>query len=391
MASIHRQPGCPYWHVSYFDQEGKRRHRSTKTTNRKEAEAFAAGIERAVREAKHGPFTAERARKVIEELIGDIARVSGSPIERQSARQYFETWLEGKTASAGTLKRYGGIVESFLTFLGEKAKASIQAITDADVQKFRDQLKRTVSSGTVNTYLKVIRVALNRAVKKGLLDRNAAAGDDNLDRQDKHQRQPFTLGEFKKLWENAKPEWQTMLANGFYTGLRLSDCANLTAANLDLVNAQYTLSEKKTKRTRVLPIAKPLLEYLLSLDLGDDPAAALCPKLRGKAESWLSNQFYDLMASAGLVTARDHQGKQKGRGSRRTQSAISFHSLRYTATSLLKNAGVSDIVARDIIGHESEAVSRNYTVIDEETKRGALNKLPKLPTLPQGKQLSLPL
>jgi hypothetical protein len=31
---------------------------------------------------------------------------------------------------------------------------------------------------------------------------------------------------------------------------------------------------------------------------------------------------------------------------------------------LLKNAGVSDAAARDIIGHESEAVSRNYTHID---------------------------
>ena len=50
----------------------------------------------------------------------------------------------------------------------------------------------------------------------------------------------------------------------------------------------------------------------------------------------------------------------------------------HTATSLLKNAGVSDVVARDIVGHESEAVSRNYTHIDAETKRAALDKLPEL-------------
>jgi hypothetical protein len=33
-------------------------------------------------------------------------------------------------------------------------------------------------------------------------------------------------------------------------------------------------------------------------------------------------------------------------------------------------------VARDIIGHESAAISRHYTHIDEETKRKALAKLP---------------
>jgi integrase len=111
--------------------------------------------------------------------------------------------------------------------------------------------------------------------------------------------------------------------------------------------------------------------------------------LYGKPETWLSNQFYDLMSSSGLVSKRDHRSKGKGRGSRQIQSTITFHSLRYTATSLLKNAGVSDIVARDIIGHESEAVSRNYTVIDEETKRVALNKLPKVLQVPAGRQIEL--
>ena len=43
---------------------------------------------------------------------------------------------------------------------------------------------------------------------------------------------------------------------------------------------------------------------------------------------------------------------------------------------MLKNAGVSDSVARDIIGHESAAVSANYTHIDPATKRAALDKMP---------------
>src|SRR2546425_3210314 len=172
MASVHRQRGRPYWFISYFDQEGRRRHKSSKTTSRKEAEIFAAAVERAARAAKYGPFTQARARKVIEETIDELATLSGSPIERQTARQYFENWLEGKQASEGTLNRYRGIVERFLSSLGERARGSLHGITDSDVQKFRDALKRTVASGTVNTYLKVLRVALNRAVKKNLLERN---------------------------------------------------------------------------------------------------------------------------------------------------------------------------------------------------------------------------
>jgi len=63
---------------------------------------------------------------------------------------------------------------------------------------------------------------------------------------------------------------------------------------------------------------------------------------------------------------------------RREASETSFHSLRHTAVSLLKNAGVSDAVARDLVGHESAEVSRLYTHIEDRVKLEALNKLPKL-------------
>jgi integrase len=65
-----------------------------------------------------------------------------------------------------------------------------------------------------------------------------------------------------------------------------------------------------------------------------------------------------------------------GRRAHRELGDISFHALRHTATSLLKNAAVSDVVTRDIVGHESEAAGRNRTHIDAETKRAALEKLP---------------
>jgi integrase len=47
-----------------------------------------------------------------------------------------------------------------------------------------------------------------------------------------------------------------------------------------------------------------------------------------------------------MVPVRDHKSRQKGRGVKRQQSALTFHSLRHTAVSLLKNAGVSDVIAR---------------------------------------------
>ena len=86
------------------------------------------------------------------------------------------------------------------------------------------------------------------------------------------------------------------------------------------------------------------------------------------------------MVEAGLAEARSHNATGKGRSSKRETSELSFHCLRHTATSMLKNAGVSDAVARDIIGHDSEAISRQYTHIDLAAKRKAIEALPDILT-----------
>ncbi|MGH7969688.1 MAG: tyrosine-type recombinase/integrase, partial [Limisphaerales bacterium] len=75
-----------------------------------------------------------------------------------------------------------------------------------------------------------------------------------------------------------------------------------------------------------------------------------------------------------------HQSTGKGRDSKRDTSRISFHSLRYNCTSALKSAGVNDSVTMDLVGHETTAVSRNYTKIDDASKRAAIAKLPDITT-----------
>lgn len=384
MASIHSQPGRPHYFCAFTDSNGVRRFKSTKTGNRKEAQKIANAFEKTAKVAARGPLSPDRARKIVEDFVAEIAEESGTVLERHTIKSYFENWIRGREheSSEGTHTRYKGIVELFLKFLAEDSRKSLQSLDSEQIQEFRDDLAGKVSSGTVNTYLKVLRVALNKAVKKNLIDRNPAASVDNLDRSDKHTRKPFKLDQVKKLLEIAEPDWETMILNSYYTGMRLSDIANLTAEHLDFLNEQYTFKEDKGQdggRERTIVIAKPLLRHLEKLPLGDNPTAPLCPTLLGKSESWLSGQFWELMAKAGIVASRkNHQSQNKGRDRRRTQSALTFHSLRHTATTSLKSAGVSDAIARDIIGHESVAVSQNYTHIDDATKREALEKLPDL-------------
>ena len=184
-----------------------------------------------------------------------------------------------------------------------------------------------------------------------------------------------------KILKAANDEWRGMILFGIYTGLRLSDLATLTWLNVDLQRQEISLETAKTGRRQILPLAKPVVDYLEKLTTGDKPDQPIFPEVYGARQrsqygGTLSNQFYQILVSAGLAKKRTHESIDKGRGAKRKMNELSFHSLRHTATSLLKNAGVSDVVARDIIGHDSEAVSRNYTHIDMVTKRKAVDSMP---------------
>jgi integrase len=136
------------------------------------------------------------------------------------------------------------------------------------------------------------------------------------------------MDEIKRLLSVAEAEWRTMLLTGFYSGLRLRDCAGLTWAHVDLLAGHISLSTQKTKRRVIVPLAEPLAKHLATL-AGDKADAPLCPSLRGKPATWLSAQFYKVMASAGVVPKRTHERKGKGRNAKREASQVSFHSLRH--------------------------------------------------------------
>lgn len=168
-----------------------------------------------------------------------------------------------------------------------------------------------------------------------------------------------------------------------YTGQRLGDLARLTWANLDLTREEVRFVTKKTGRQVILPLVRPLIAYTVALPAADDPQQPLFPSafkavsLTGKVGT-LSNRFHALLVSAGLAAARSHAATGKGRNGKRQQTEISFHALRHTSTSLLKNAGVSDVVAREFVGHESAAISKQYTHIETATLRQAGEKLPDI-------------
>lgn len=279
--------------------------------------------------------------------------------------------------SVSTFQSYKAITRRFLRFLGSNKIDDISTIGLETIQRYRDEIRKDYSTGTVNNHLKMLRLVFEAAAQQDIIDRNPAKLVKNLARIDRQERRPFSIEELRKLLVIVDGDWKTAVLIGVYTGLRFGDVVNMTWGQVDLVRGEITVKTEKTERVVIIPIAAVLARRLEELPATDDPKKSLCPDLAGKRIANLSVKFHDFLARAGLVEKRDYQN-HKSDGKRRKYAGLSFHSLRHTATSMLKNAGVSDSVARDIIGHDSEAISRNYTKIDIETKRAAMDRMPDL-------------
>ncbi len=384
MAYLRKFPRSPYWFAGYTAPDGRRVQRSTKQSLRKKAQLVANEWEKAARLASEKRLGEAQARRV----LADIYQiVSNEPLRSAVARDFLTQWPETRKVDTAprTYHAYAQIARDFVKSLGERANLDISQLTKADVSKFRDEVLRRTSVGNANKSLKYLRVALGAAYKDGVAQENPAAKLDTLRRReiDRAERRPFTLTELKNMLAHASGEWKGIILFGLYTGQRLKDIARLTWHNIDIENQELRFVTAKTGRRMLIPLASPLFAHLQTMPAGDDPSSPLFPEAYAIAskegsDSRLSQQFQAILVAAGMAKERSKYETGKGRALRRTISEISFHSLRHTATSLLKNAGVPEAVAMDIIGHESEAISRHYTHIETRAKRAALKKLPKI-------------
>jgi integrase len=409
VSSLWKHPDSPFWSACFTvrppNLPAERWKRSLRTGDRKLAQQIADTLDDAGRNvlSEHAitAFTEKirdsKTKAAAAQIFADVFRsVSGREFGAGSLSAFAESWLAGikPQLSPRSYPKYNRAVRSFVSFLGAAANRDLigfGARDDVLILRFRDDLASRLAAASVNTRLKVVKQMFKAAAQRFKIESPAHFVSGVRKDTAEIQRRAFTLPELGRILQTARgSEWEGIILAGLYTGQRLSDVAMLRWENVDLAREEIALTTRKTNRRILIPIAEPLLSYLTNVSSSDDPKAFVFPRAaarlvrcREEHSGGLSNQFHDILASAGLVQRRSHHKANdgSGRAARRRSSEISFHSLRHTATSLLKNAGVPQSVVMDIIGHESRAVSQVYTHVGEAEKRQAMAVLPSLSTL----------
>ncbi len=372
MPSLWKRQKSPYWFCCYTNADGQRLKISTKQTDRAKAWEVCLGIERAERFAKGGTLTEQSVKKTLSEIL---ERTTGEPIHSFTVRDWLNQWLAGKTVASTerTLLKYRQIVGEFLEHLEKRADLNLSAISSRDVRSFRDSLaKAGHSPATVNGATKILASPFNAAQRLGYISVNPCAGVESLRDDADTEKDVFTPEQVRLLIEAAAGDWQGVILAAYTTGLRLRDVVDLKWEAVDFDAGLLRVKTGKTGKVVVLPLHTDLTFWLKKQTRGIGKAA-IFPSLTGRSgggKSGLSMAFKHLMDKAGTKGRILRQRIEDSAG--RTQSSLSFHSLRHSFNSAMANAGVSQEIRQKLTGHTTAKMNTKYTHHELEPLRTAI-------------------
>jgi len=392
MACVIKRPDSRFWIACFTDLQGRRLKRSTKVPAKERDRRRAVEIAEGFEDVASRRRAAQHVRRVISDLH---QKITGEAMAVQSLRQYVEAWLAVKSheVAPSTLLTYNADTKKLIEFMGERADRDIAELSRQDLLDFRAEEVKTISPASVNDRIKVLRMVFKSARREGLITDNPAEFVDAVRGAKRKPKPVFTIDQLRAVLTAADDEWKSMVLFGLYTGLRLGDVARLTWANLDLQARELRIDTQKTNKIIIQSLAGPLLAHVESLPVSDNPMAPLHPRAfelvgRDGTTSVLSGQFVDLLVQVGLRKKKAHRKVHgKGRGVGSSGGGLSFHCLRHTAVTMLKEAGIPVAAVMELTGHSSKEMSEHYTHVGKESLKLAAEAFPDLTAKnPKGKQ-----
>lgn len=329
------------------------------------------GYEGGRRIRKH--FYGRTRRDVQEELTTLLrAQQQGLPLgadERTTVEAFLSRWLQATAAKnrPGTVTRYEQLVRGHI--VPAIGRERLVRLTPDQVQALLDaRLAAGLSPRTVHHIRACLRSALNRAMRWGLVSRNAAALTDPP-KVPYVEVQPLTPDQARRFIEAVRGDrLEALYVVALATGMRQGELLGLAWDDVDLaggsltvrhalqrVGGRYALVEPKTARSRrtiALPsLATVALEEHRSRQAfaqrwagskWSNPVGVVFTNLTGGPldATNVTHRLQAILAAAGLPRQR-------------------FHDLRHGAASLLIASGTPMRQVMELLGHSDIRLTMN--------------------------------
>lgn len=354
-----------FWYVSFVACDGKQKRRSTKVPK---DGGFFKHEDLSKAQAKKRAFL--EGYKIAE---AECAALGGGDLI--STRVFLGQYIERRKpyVSARTHACQVSAFKKLFEFLGKKADLPINQIKKDDAKKFASEIRKEVRQKSAKKDISLICAAFNDAMDSELIIKNPFARlqvEPDVEGE-RLVHEAFTIEEIRLMVEKFPPEWSSAVRCCFETyGQRMGDILSLRWGQFDFENRVVRIRTGKTGKDLVQPMRESFYSWAVANRKKD--ADLLHPMLyrnRGSA----SLTFRDLLKAFGIGFASAPQG-----GKRRQFQSKTFHCIRATCATLIQSSGISEGIAMQLVGHDSDIVHRGYVRPDVEQLRQAASGLPGL-------------
>ncbi|MBU3069390.1 tyrosine-type recombinase/integrase [Aestuariicella sp. G3-2] len=216
------------------------------------------------------------------------------------------------------------------------------------LQEFHTSLQSEgLSPASCDHHLKLLRSALNLAVKWEMLEKNPADKIPLL-RVDNKKERYMTPEEQQRLLNVLKGDENQVVALLIefllWTGARLNEALKATWQDIDIGNKVWRIpaTNAKSKKVTSKPLNQTALKVLDELKkLNPDHTHLFVNKRTGKRYTNVNKPWHRIRAMAGLPELR-------------------LHDLRHQFASMLVNSGRSLYEVQQILGHSDPTVTQRY-------------------------------
>jgi len=320
--------GNTWWAYIWID--GVRHHKSTNTSNRRQAETIERQFRDELNEARHRLPQLKPEMTFAELVARFIAAGMGRP---------------------HSLDRLKHLIPFF-------EEIPLEDINKSAIRKYRQERnkEKTLTAATVNRDLSVLRRILYWSVEEGFLLSNPL-GRLRLERERRTKRPVMSVAEERKLLTAAPEHLQRITLCALDTGMRRGEILHERWEDIDFDNRILHVSFSKTPEGEMRDI--PLTTRLYAMLSANRKSQGLVFTFEGNALKNFKTTWGASLRRSGIRHFR-------------------FHDLRHTANTRMMLAGVLQEVRREIIGHASQRsrdVNDRYTQIELPEKREAILKL----------------
>jgi integrase len=217
--------------------------------------------------------------------------------------------------------------------------------------------------------LVLVRQIFNKAIAWGMWDGENPIKKVKLPRLNNRRERFLSQKEAKLLLEELQkvsPQLHDMSLLGLHTGMRAGEIFALKWGHVDFENGLIHIADPKSGRARKAFMTPTVKEMLLKLKAGEPEGYLFQSRVGGPIQS-VSHAFDRAVRRLGF-----------NNGITDPRQKVTFHTLRHTFASWLALQNTPILTIKELLGHQSLAMTERYSHLSPDQKRQAVDGIERL-------------